>query len=102
MNRPDLSDLETKCHLLGQIAERYQSNSPEELAILAAAHALQYIQHLKLRDDFQSWVDRFQQPPTALQVLHARLAGVKIPHELLEESVREIDQVLERLQFKRQ
>jgi hypothetical protein len=98
---PDVTNLESKLEILGTVAEQYPEDSPEQSALAAAAHALMFVQHVETVAKFQRWVSEFTQPPTALQVLHCKLAGVDCPHELLDESTREVEALMERLRHKR-
>ncbi len=99
---PDLDNLESHLSTLETLAKKYRKSSPERAAIFAAAHALRYVQDLDTKAKFQAWVDGWTQPPTALQVLHAKLAGIKVPHELLDEILQEVEQIFERLRHLRQ
>ncbi len=102
MTIPDMSDLEGKCAVLEKIAMSYPDGSPEREAVYAAAHALHYVSHLNTQAHFRQWIDSCTKPLTALQVLQAKLAGIEdLPHELLDDTMREIEQLMERLHQKR-
>ena len=102
MTIPDMSDLEGKCAVLERIASSFPEGSPEREAVGTAAHAMRYISHVETQAKFRSWVDGWTQPPTALQVLNAKLAGIEdLPHELLDDTMREVEQLMERLREKR-
>ena len=102
MKAPDMSDLEGKCAILERIANSYPDGSPEREAIYTAAQAMQYVSQMKTRAKFEHWVEGWTAPPTALQVLNAQLAGIEdLPHELMDDAMREIEQLMERLRKKR-
>ncbi len=97
-----MTDLESKSALLEQIANSYPEDSPEREAVFTAAHAMRYVSHVEVQEKFRLWVNNWTQPPTALQVLNAKLAGVEtIPHELLNETLQEVEQLMEHLRKKR-
>jgi hypothetical protein len=98
----DLSDFEGKCAILECIANSYPDGSPEREAVYTAAQAMHYVSHIDTQKQFRAWVDSWILPPTALQVLHAKLAGIEeLPHELMDETMREVEQLMERLRQKR-
>lgn len=95
---PDRTDIEVHCAVLGRIAEGYPAGSPEREAVFAAAQALHYVRHAETQAKFRDWVATWTEPPTALQVLMAKLAGVDdLPHELLDESMRDVERLMETL-----
>jgi hypothetical protein len=99
---PELANFEAHCATLERIADSYPEGSPERSAIFAAVHALHFARHIDNNTKFRAWVDSWAKPPTALQVLNAKLAGIDdLPHELMDESMREIDQLMEKLRHKR-
>ena len=98
---PNMNDLEDKCAILEKLADSYPENSPERDAVYTAAHAMRYVSHVDTQAKFRTWVESWTKPPTALQVLNAKLAGIEdLPHELLDESMREVEQLMERLRHK--
>jgi hypothetical protein len=99
---PDLNDLEAHCAVLERIADAYAEGSSERAAVLAAAHALHYVRHAETQAKFREWVASWSKPPTALQVLQAKLAGIDdLPHELLDESMRDVERLMEKLRHAR-
>lgn len=99
---PDLDHLEAHCAVLERIANNYPDGSAERAAVFAAAQALHFARHVDNQIKFRTWVDSWTKPPTALEVLHAKLAGIDdLPHELMDDSMRQIEQVLEQLRHKR-
>jgi hypothetical protein len=102
MTIPDMSDLDDKCAILERIANGYPDGSPERGAVYTAAHAMRYANQMETQAKFRSWVEGWSAPPTALQVLNAKLAGIEdLPHELLDETMREVELLMERLRTKR-
>jgi len=102
MTLPDITDLEGKCAILETVAKSYPEGSSEREAINTAVHAMHYVAAVETQAKFQSWVNSWIQPPTALQILNAKLAGIEdIPHELLNDTLREVEQLMERLRQKR-
>ena len=97
MTIPNLNDLESKCAILEKIADAFPPDSPERDAIFTAAQALHYVRTTNTQAEFKRWVDNWTQPPTALQVLQAKLNGIDLPHELTDQTMREVEQALERL-----
>ncbi len=98
---PSRTDLELHCAVLERIADGYADGSPEREAVFAAAQALHYVRHAETQAKFRDWVATWTEPPTALQVLMAKLAGVDLPHELLDESMRDVEQLMEKLRSAR-
>lgn len=97
-----LENLEAHCAVLERIAKGYPEDSPERAAIVGAAQAMHYVCHTEAQAKFRDWVASWTEPPTALQVLQAKLAGVDdLPHELLDESMVEVDRLFERLRHRR-
>ena len=100
---PEFQNLEAHCAILEKIAKSYPEDSPERAAIFVAAHAMRYVSHEDTQKKFQAWVDSWTLPPTALQVLNAKLAGIEdLPHELLGESMREVEQLMDKLSHTRE
>ena len=84
------------------ISKAYPDGSPERQAIFTAAEGMAFVQRESNKAKFRAWVDSWTKPPTALQVLNAKLAGIEdLPHELMDESMREIEQLMEKLRHKR-
>lgn len=97
-----MTDLERKCAILEKIANSFPVGSSEYEAIFTAAHAMRYVSHVDTQAKFRTWVEGWTQPPTALQVLNAKLAGIEdLPHELTDETLREIERLMERLRQQR-
>jgi len=102
MTLPKLDDLAGKCAVLERIAKSFPDGSVEGEAIYTAAHAMRYVSHVEIQAKFQTWVEGWTQPPTALQVLQAKLAGIEdLPHELLDDTMREVERLMEHLRHKR-
>lgn len=102
MTLPEMTDLEGKCAVLERIAESFPDGSAEREAVYTAAHAMHYVSQMETHAEFRTWVEGWTQPPTALQVLNAKLNGIEdLPHELLDETMREVEQLMERLRHKR-
>lgn len=102
MTAPEMTDWEDKCSVLERIAGNYPADSAEYEAILIAAQALHFVNHLETQAKFRAWMDCLNKPLSALQILHAKLAGIDdLPHELVDDTLREVEQVLERLRHKR-
>ncbi len=100
--QPDVTNLEAHCAALQRIAAGFAEGSEERAALVAAAQALHYVRHEATRAKFQAWVESWTAPPTALQVLNAKLAGIDdLPHELLDDTLREVEQLMERLRQRR-
>lgn len=100
--RPDVTNLESYCVVLEAIAADFAEGSDERAAILAGTQALHYVRHEETRAKFQAWVDSWTEPPTALQVLNAKLAGIDdLPHALLDDTLREVEQLMEKLRQRR-
>ena len=98
----DLTNLEAHCAVLERISAGFAEGSEERGAILVAAQAMHYVRHEETRAKFRAWVDSWTQPPTALQVLNAKLAGIdELPHELLDDTLREVEQLMEKLRQRR-
>jgi hypothetical protein len=98
----DIKKIEQHANTLGQIAENYSKNSKEATALFAAAHALWYGLHRENRKSFEEYLRNLDEPPTALQILHAKLCGIEdLPHELTDETLREVEAALERLRTTR-
>lgn len=98
----DVKNLEAHCAVLELIAAGFAEGSKERAAIHAAAQALNFVRHEETRAKFQAWVDSWTEPPTALQVLNAKLAGIDdLPHELLDDTLREVEQLMEKLRQRR-
>ena len=98
----EFQNLEAHCAILEKIANNFPEDSPERAAIFAATHAMHYVIHADTQEKFRAWVSSWTQPPTALQILNAKLAGIEdLPHELLDESMREVEQLMEKLRHKR-
>jgi hypothetical protein len=90
--------LEEHFAMLEQLADNYAEGSPENSALLVAAQALAYLKRSEVETKFQEWVRSWKSPPTALQVLYAKLMGVDdFPHDLLDDSMKEVEQLMERL-----
>ena len=97
-----MGDLEAKCETLEKVAGQFAERSPERDAIFTAAHAMRFVSHLETQEKFRSWVASWTEPPTALQVLQAKLAGIEdLPHELMDDSMLEVEQLMERLRKQR-
>ena len=97
-----MGDLEGKCATLEEIASQYAEGSPESDALFTAAHAMHFVSHLETQEKFRSWVASWTEPPTALQVLQAKLAGIEdLPHELMDDSMLEVERLIERLRQQR-
>lgn len=95
---PDFGELDDKCEILEKIAKSHPKGSPERDAVTLAAWAMHYVNHVEQRDEFRNWLEKLDKPLTALQILHAKLAGIDdLPHELSDETMREIDSLMERL-----
>lgn len=102
MTLPNMGDLEGKCATLEKLASQFAETSPEHDAISAAAHAMRFVSHLETQEKFRSWVASWTEPPTALQVLQAKLAGIEdLPHELMDDSMLEVERLMERLRQQR-
>ncbi len=102
MALPDVTELQARCAVLEGIGEHFPEGSTEREAVRTAALAMHYVCHVETQAKFQSWVESWTLPPTALQVLHAKLAGIdELPHALLDDTLREVEQLLERLRNKR-
>jgi hypothetical protein len=102
MAKPDMTDLESKCGVLERIANNFPDGTPERDAIDTAAYAMHYVSHLETQAKFRIWVESWTQPPTALQILNAKLAGIEdLPHELMDDTMREIEHLMERLRLTR-
>lgn len=98
MDRKQIDDFSRHVSTLEEMAGAFQEGSPEAAALLTAVQALIFVQNIDTKAKFQQWVNNLTQPPTALQILYARLAGVDdIPHELLDETLCEIDQLMKRM-----
>ena len=96
--KPDLDRIDEHCAVLERLASEHPEGSPEHAAIFAAAHAMHFVRHAETRLRFREWVASWSEPPTALQVLQAKLAGVEdLPHELLDESMRDVERLMEKL-----
>lgn len=99
---PDVKNLEAHCAVLERIAAGFAEGSEEKAAILCAAQAMHYVRHAETQAKFQAWVDSWTRPPTALQILNAKLAGIDdLPHELLDDTLREVEQLMEKLRQRR-
>jgi hypothetical protein len=95
---PDLENFEAHCAVLERLASAYPEDSPERAAIYAAAHAMHFASQAETRAKFREWVASWTKPPTALEVLWAKLAGVEdLPHELLDDTLREVERLMEKL-----
>ncbi len=102
MTTPAITDLLIKCAIVENIAKNFPEGSAEQQALAAAAHAMQYVSHAETQAKFRAWLADWTQPLTALQVLNAKLAGIDdLPHELMDETMREVEQLMERLRTKR-
>jgi hypothetical protein len=98
----DFEKLEEYCAILEKVAKSYPRESPEHAAVFAAAWALNYVQRERSKEGFRTWIETLTRPLTALEILHSKLAGVDdLPHELLDESMREVEQLMEKLRHKR-
>ena len=99
---PDVKNIEAQCEILGRISEAYSPGSPERQALFTAAEAMSFVLKEDNKAKFRAWVDSCTKPPTALQVLNAKLAGIEdLPHELMDDSLREIEQLMEKLRHQR-
>lgn len=102
MALPDMTNLDSKCAVLEKIAMSFPKGSAEREAVYTAAHAIRYVSRLEIQSKFRTWVEGWTKPPTALQVLSAKLAGIDdLPHELLDDTMREVEVLMERLRQKR-
>lgn len=100
--QPDVTNLEAHCAVLQRIAAGFAEGSEERAALVVAAQALHYVRHAETRAKFQAWVESWTRPPTALQVLNAKLADIDdLPHELLDDTLREVEQLMEKLRQRR-
>jgi hypothetical protein len=71
-----MTELEAKREVLGRMAQQYPPDAPEQSALMAAAFALHFVVLSESLVKFQEWVGEHTEPPTALQVVHAKLAGI--------------------------
>jgi len=100
--KPDLDRIEEHCAVLERLASEHPEGSPEHAAILAAAHAMHFVRHAETQIRFREWVASWSEPPTALEVLQAKLAGIEdLPHELLDDSMRDVERLMEKLRHAR-
>jgi len=98
----DIKKLHKHAEVLGPIAENYPKKSKESAALIAAAHALWYVLTVENKKDFETYLRNLTLPATALQIMHAKLCGIKdLPHELTDETLREVEAALERLRTTR-
>jgi hypothetical protein len=74
-------DLDSTLEILQALARQHAEGSPEEEALRNAAQALLYVRQAEVEAKFRDWLAELDRP-TALQVLHAKLMGIEIPHEL--------------------
>ena len=96
--KPDLDGIQEHCAVLERLAAEHPEGSPEHAALFAAAHAMYFVSHAETLVQFREWVASWSKPPTGLQVLMAKYAGVEVlPHELLDESMRDVESLLEKL-----
>jgi hypothetical protein len=95
---PKINNLEETLKALQRICERYPKDSQERGAIHTASLAIRYVSHLDTKSQFEEWVNSLSLPLTALQVMHMKLCGIDdIPHELMDETLQEIEQLMERM-----
>ena len=99
---PEIGDLSARIKTLDSIADKFMESTPEHEAIIVACHPMEFVSRLATRSRFQKWLDNHNLPLTALDILHAKLAGIDdLPHELLDETMIEIESLLERLRHTR-
>ncbi|MFN0198779.1 MAG: hypothetical protein ACKVT0_18685 [Planctomycetaceae bacterium] len=82
---------------LGEIAGQYPTKSKEQDALLSAAMALEFVHSMNVVEKYRTWLNNMNKPPTALQVLHAKLMGIDIPHELLDKTMLEVEGLMEQI-----
>jgi hypothetical protein len=100
---PDFEAIERHARTLETIAAGHPADTPEHQALVAAAQALYFVKHTETEAKFRAWVAGWSKPPTALQVLHAKLIGIEdFPNELLDETLRDVERLMERLRHLRQ
>ena len=98
-NVPDVDeDLGLHLEMLVSIAEAHGWDSPEGKAIWMAREAILYVSQLSTKRRYEEWLLKRTQPFSAIEILNAKLCGIEdLPHELLDDTMIEIEAVLERL-----
>ena len=96
----DSTTIEGMLQTLGTLAGQHAESSPEKVALRTAAQALVYVQQAEVETRFREYLAGVARPLTALEVVHAKLMGVEVPHHLNNETLREIDAVLEKLRHR--